>query len=77
MEDYMRELDPINTLLFAAAPNKSPLHPTMKKAYGHLYRFVKNHMTVHEFEEEPVRLARIAEFREELLAFCRLAEKVC
>lgn len=72
----MREHNPFNTLLFAAAPGESLLHPVMKKAYGHLYRFIQNHMTVHEFEEEPVRRARIAKVRGELLAFCCLASKV-
>lgn len=76
INDFAREFSPYNTLLFAAKPGESPLHPVMKEAYGHLYAFIKNHMTVHEFQEEPVRLARIEDTRQRILAFAKIASKV-
>lgn len=73
----MRFIDSYFPLLFAAPPSDPILHPDIKRAFGHLRRFIASHMKVHEKETEDERLIRITAAREELLAFARLCYQVC
>lgn len=72
----MRFIDCYFQLLFAAPASHPLLHPDIKRAFGHLRRFVASHMQVHGQETEPERLTRITKAREELLNFAKIAYEV-
>lgn len=76
MEDYMRFIDCYFQLLFAAPASHPLLDPDIKRAFGHLRRFVRSHMQVHGEETESARLTRITKAREELLDFAKIAYEV-
>lgn len=72
----MRFIDCYFQLLFAAPDSHQLLHPDVKRAFGHLRRFVAAHMKVHEAQDEEERLRRIFAAREELLSFAKVAYAV-
>lgn len=72
----MRFIDCFFQLLFAAPASQPILDPDLKRAWGHLRRFIASHMKVHEKQTEAERLERITKAREELLSFAKLAYKV-